>query len=256
MKSGIVSRTLCVLTLATAPFGFGGTVGSPQAPVFFEPNRGQFDPNVRFVGRMSDVPVGLFADGVGFETPARAGGAAGPIRMRFLGMDTKARWAGLLSSPGVSNYLTSTSTVTSVERFQKARMNGVYPGIDVELHGSGAKIEYDFIVHPGADPARIRYKVEGTPVRLDRQGNLLIAAGDYELGNRTPELYQERNGVKTPVQGHFILRGTTVSFAVGAYDKQQTLVIDPVIFAKLLSPTGSFSWASSATTDSAGNVYV
>ncbi|MEP7352678.1 MAG: SBBP repeat-containing protein, partial [Acidobacteriota bacterium] len=254
MTSRGAKALLCLIAFGVLEaLSFGG-VRSPQAPVFFEPNRGQFESSVQFVGRMADVPVGLFSDGVGFESSTTPGSAKTSLRMRFLGLNGKARWTGLLASPGVSNYLTSSSTVTNVERFQKARANGVYPGIDVEVHGAGSQVEYDFIVHSGADPSRIQYKVEGS-VTLDKQGELVLRAGSFELRNRVPQLYQEMNGVRTPVNGHFVVRDHTISFAVGSYDKRQLLVIDPVVFGKTLSASGN-SNARAVTTDSSGNFYV
>ncbi|MEO8096801.1 MAG: RHS repeat-associated core domain-containing protein [Acidobacteriota bacterium] len=241
---------ICVLTAMAQP-GFSGTARATQAPVFFEPNRGQFDASAQFVGRTADVSVGLFADGVGFETT----GSLERIRARFLGMERDARWSGTSSSSGLSHYLTADSNVTGVPRFQGARLKGVYPGIDLEIHGIGTQMEYDFIVQPGADPSRIRYNVEAPSVSLSPQGDLISKAGSSEMRNRAPKLYQERNGVRTPVQGRFILRGHTVSFEVGRYNTREALVIDPIIFTKTISSSG-FSWASAATTDAAGNLYI
>ncbi|MEP7353968.1 MAG: SBBP repeat-containing protein [Acidobacteriota bacterium] len=255
MTAGTAKGLFYLFALAAVgPLVYADVTHLIQVPVFFEPNHGQFEASVQYVGRMADVPIGLFADGVGFEATSKKTNPA-PIRMRFLGMEGNARWTGMVASPGVSNYLTSAGSVTQVERYQKARANNIYSGIDVEVHGAGSQMEYDFIVHPGADPSRIRYSVDGSGVDLDPKGELVMHAGTFELHNHAPQLYQELNGVRTPVEGHFAVHDHVVSFKVGKYDTRHALVIDPIVFAKAISASG-YSFATSATTDSAGNVFV
>ena len=41
------------------------------------------------------------------------------------------------------------------------RYKGVYPGIDLVYHGSQYRLEYDFMVAPGADPKVIRIAFQG-----------------------------------------------------------------------------------------------
>ena len=47
----------------------------------------------------------------------------------------------------------------------------VYPGIDLVFYGTGREIEYDLVVHPGADPNRIRFSIKGqTSATLEDNG--------------------------------------------------------------------------------------
>src|SRR5206468_4148435 len=65
---------------------------------------------------------------------------------------------------------------------------------------------------------------------LDAQGDLVLHASGGDVVERAPVLYQDVNGVHTPVSGRFVLNGDgTVGFAVGAYDPARSLVIDPVL---------------------------
>ena len=46
--------------------------------------------------------------------------------------------------------------------YAKVRYEEVYPGIDLVYYGNQRQLEYDFVVGPGVDPARIELKVVGS----------------------------------------------------------------------------------------------
>jgi len=50
------------------------------------------------------------------------------------------------------------------EPLRRVRYDAVYPGIDVVYYGNQNQLEYDFILHPGADPGRIRLKFKARAV--------------------------------------------------------------------------------------------
>src|ERR1035437_1313921 len=54
---------------------------------------------------------------------------------------------------------------------------GVYPGIDLVWYGNQRKLEYDFVVAPGADPKQIQVAYEGVEsVGVDAGGDLGLRA--------------------------------------------------------------------------------
>ena len=58
---------------------------------------------------------------------------------------------------GVSNYFIGrdpNNWHTDVPQFAKVRYRNVYPGIDVVFYGNASDLEYDFVVSPGANPAK------------------------------------------------------------------------------------------------------
>ena len=60
--------------------------------------------------------------------------------------------------PGKANYFIGNDPArwkTEVPTFAKVRYPAVYPGIDVVYYGNQGRLEYDFIVSPGADPEAI-----------------------------------------------------------------------------------------------------
>src|ERR1035437_9587566 len=68
-----------------------------------------------------------------------------------------------------SNWRTHVPAVTRV------RYKNVYPGIDVVYYSRHGKLEYDFLIAPGADPRRIRLSFEQVDsLALDAGGNATI----------------------------------------------------------------------------------
>ena len=76
--------------------------------------------------------------------------------------------------------------------YGKVRYAQVYPGIDLVYYGNQRQLEYDFVVAPGADPARIRLRFEGArEMRVDAQGDLVVETADGAVRWQKPVVYQE-----------------------------------------------------------------
>lgn len=146
----------------------------------------------------------------------------------------------------------------NVARFGKIRIHELYPGVDLVFYGSAGTLEYDFVVHPGADPSSIEFQIRGAEdVSIDAAGDLVVFAGGEEVRWKAPQLYQNAGVDRIPVEGRFELAsGRRVRFRVGKYDHTRTLVIDPVLsYASYLGGSGN-DVSSGIATDPAGNVYL
>jgi hypothetical protein len=127
--------------------------------------------------------------------------------------------------PGTSNYISR--GVTNVPNYGSVTYRGVYPGIDAIFTGNHRNLEYDFVVHPGADPSQIRLAYEGSRrFALDAGGNLQL---DDILVHK-PVVYQTIGGVRRLVRGEYVLNAAhEVGFALGEYDHSRPLTIDPTL---------------------------
>lgn len=161
-----------------------------------------------------------------------------------------------------ANYLLGNNPgdwVREVPLFGRVRAEGAYPGIDVIYYTDPVgRLEYDFVVSPGADPGQISLRIEGADaVRVDENGDLVLKVGGEEVRQHRPVIYQERDGNRQPVKGGYELRASgSVGFALADYDRQQTLVIDPVLsFSTFLGGSKSdLGWGIAL--DAAGNIFV
>ena len=160
-----------------------------------------------------------------------------------------------------SNYLIGQDPAkwhTGVRHFGRVRYRDAYPGIDVVYYGNQRQLEYDIVVAPGADPASLRFAVEGARrLRVDTRGNLVISTAAGDLIQHRPRVYQDIEGREIQIGGRYrVTRGKFVSFAVNSYDKRQQLIIDPALsYATYLGGSGSDT-VSALAVDSRGSAYV
>jgi uncharacterized protein (TIGR03437 family) len=240
---------LAVLLLWTAA-GFGAS----RLPVAFEPNRGQAAPGTDFTAR-----------GPGFRISLRSGGAdiaAGhsPVTTVLTGAHSAVRPEAEAPLPGVANYYRlddPSHAISGIPTYARVRYRGIYPGIDIVYYGDQERLEYDFILAPGADPRRIRIRYQGArALHVDAQGDLVLETAGGTLRQHRPVLYQEIAGVRREVSGHYVLRGRTAGFEVAAYDRSRPLVIDPVLtWASYFGPTRT-NTADAVAVDATGNIYL
>ena len=144
----------------------------------------------------------------------------------------------------------------------------LYAGIDLKVYGMEKEVEYDWVVKPQADPSRIRFayrNVKGT--RIDGEGNLVIETEFGQMIHKQPVSYQEKpqamnNGSsisnRSPVEVRFQRCGeNTYGFAVGAYDKERELVIDPLVLLYSTYLGGAaIDYANDIAVDDSGHAYV
>jgi uncharacterized protein (TIGR03437 family) len=148
---------------------------------------------------------------------------------------------------------------TDVVSFGRLRVNGIYSGIDLVYYGGAeGSVEYDFVVHAGADMRAIEFQITGPEdVRVGAEGDLILDVDGREVRWKAPVVYQDADGGRRRVEGGFVLsRHNRVRFRVGDYDRTRDLVIDPTLsYVSYLG--GSNNDASfRLATDPSGNVYV
>ncbi|HTA56525.1 MAG TPA: Ig-like domain-containing protein, partial [Candidatus Baltobacteraceae bacterium] len=234
--------------------------GAPLSlPLFFEANRGQTDPQVKFLARSGGyslfvTPTEAVFAGAHTRAPRgalspRKGAPTNPgeravLRMKLLESNPGPEISGIKELPGKVNYLIGNNPKdwhTGIPLYEEVRSREVYPGIGLVYHGDQQRLEYDFQVAPGADPGRIRFKVTGAEkIAVDEKGDLVLHTGKNEFRMRKPVIYQPEGEQRRPVDGGFLLQaGKLVAFHVGAYDKKMPLVIDPtIVFASFLGAAG------------------
>jgi hypothetical protein len=121
--------------------------------------------------------------------------------------------------------------VRNVPTFQRIVWRGVYPGIDVIGYARDGRLEYDFIVGPGADPSAIRLRFDGVrSLSLDEEGGLLLRTPAGFVRHRAPVVHQQDGDRLIPVACSYRLVGDCeIQLNIDAWDTSRTLVIDPVV---------------------------
>ncbi len=254
-------RLLYLCVMLSAGGRAAGKTEDWKLPLEFEANRGQFAADVLFLARTPSHFVYLTRRGLtlGLNSSDQRGGV---LQMQMVHADPGAPAAVAEGrAPGISNYFIGSDRSgwrRQVPHYERVRYRAVWAGIDLVFHGNGQTLEYDFSVAPGADPSRIRLTyANARKLSLDAEGGLVIETGAGRVVQRLPEIYQERDGVRTAVRGAFrIAANGEVRFEVGSYDRRRALVIDPTItYSTYIAGTGTMAIHKSVV-DSAGNLYL
>ena len=220
-------------------------------PLSFEPNRGQTDPQVKFLARGSGYGLYLTSGEavLAFPGPKKknGGSSVSAVSMQFAGANRDAEVAASQALPGHTNYLLGNDPSRwrrNIPQFARVQYRNLYPGVDLDFYGKQGRLEYDFAVSPEADPAEIKLQFEGTrAMQIAANGDLVLALDGRELRFQAPHVYQRSESGEQTVAGKFVLRaGNQIGFEIGAYDRRQTLVIDPVLtFSTLFGGSGAES---------------
>ncbi|HSR52053.1 MAG TPA: hypothetical protein VLV83_14575 [Acidobacteriota bacterium] len=202
----------------------------PGRKLHFEPSP---SPAADFEARGERYLIGLSRQGLRLVFPADGELPASSLGIEFSGaLEGELEPRDRLSS--VSHHLIGDDPQlwrTSVPHFRRLFRGGLYPGIDAVFYGDPQRLEFDFQVAPGADPAQIRLRLQGADrVQLDDGGDLVITTGGRQLRQLRPLSFQEGPQGPSPVTSRYrLLDGHTVAIEVGEYDKSRPLTIDPVL---------------------------
>src|SRR5437763_1838456 len=249
----------------------------------FEANEGQTDPQVNFLTRAGGATVFLTPTEAVFalSVPSADAGAAtasklldprarantiaptqtAVLRMQVAGANPQPSVAGLEKQEGIVNYFIGNDPLqwhANIPTYSRVQYAGVYPGVDMVYYGDGGRLEYDFVVQPGADAGQVALKFEGADdMQVDANGDLLIKTAAGEVRQQKPSVYQETQGARQEIESGYVLKGNgTVGFSLGAYDASRKLIIDPVLAYSTYLGGSNSDIGNGIAVDSSGNAYV
>jgi Beta-propeller repeat len=257
-----------------------------KLPLSFEENQGQAPQDARFLSHGSGYQLVLTSQGAQLSlinpnrldleprhrtaflrAYAQARRAIKPSVVQLLleNASPSPHIAGLDRMRGRTDYFISNDPrrwKTGVPSYSQVKYENVYPGVNLVFYGNQRRLEYDFVVAPGADPKVIQLHVDGArSVRLDPHGNLLCRVPGGQIELEKPLVYQDVNGARKEVAGNYVLRGDSkIAFEVSGYDSTRPLVVDPVLdYSTYLSGTAGNDHNSlllGIAVDSSGDAYV
>jgi len=191
----------------------------------FEENRGQAPASVRYLVRGAAFGAWFTDAGVTWTDPKST------VHLKLSGVPRA-------TDPlrGKRNYIRANTSHSYIPTFARIRYDRVYPGVDVVFYGNDrGMLEYDFLVEPGADPARIVMEFTGRP-------NL-----------EPPVAYQGAKRIRVEYR---VAGEGRIGFSVGDYDRSKPLVIDPVLTYSTYFGAVGGGTGESVALDPQGNVYM
>ena len=231
-------------------------------PFYFEKNRGQLGPSVSYLARDSQS-IGLFEP---HHVLWQSGESRqGLMRMSFENPDRSSVIEGLDALSGKVNYIAGSNSRTwirHVECYSRIRYRNIFPGVNVDFRGASGAIEYDIVVNPGADPARVRLIFSGArSSRLTDSGDLVFETAGGPVRHHAPISWQVIDGERRAVTVRFVTfrhgPDTGVGFSIDSWDRTAPLTIDPVVsYDQTIGGSGIINALSRIQVDGQGNVYV
>ncbi|PTN33781.1 SBBP repeat-containing protein [Desulfonatronum sp. SC1] len=282
-----------------------------KMPILFIPNQGQMDEQVAFSIQGRDKSIFFTSQGVTFalSVPVQDGASRKESFLRDIEPDAATvggpvkRWVVKLDfvdarQDVLPETLEASETVisyfrgkpeewhTGIQASSKIIYRDLWPGIDLIYYGTVNRLKYDFIVHPGADPGRIKLAYRGVDsLEVTDEGRLMVTTPAGAFYDDIPVAWQDleegRQDVAVayameqpphvqvaalgPVAGDagsaLGLAGTAQThgygFTVGAYDTTKPLVLDPemVIYSGFIGGSADEAGFGIAV-DSVGRAYV
>lgn len=154
----------------------------------------------------------------------------------FLGKDTR-RWTSNVGVYGAVTY------------------RNLYPGIDMRVYSAEHAMKYDFMVAPHADVSAIKMRYEGADKLMLRGDNLVVRTSVLDIVELAPYAYQIVGWDTVEVPASYELRGDVVTIALGAYNADWPLVIDPYLHFSTYTGSTADNWGTTSAYDSYKNCY-
>jgi hypothetical protein len=99
--------------------------------------------------------------------------------------------------PGVDNIMDGPTEIHDIHSYGKVTYKDIYPGIDLEFlakKGTDKPVEYNFIVHPGADASQIKMRYKGADEIALKDGQIEMKLSLGMLKERIPASYTQQDG--------------------------------------------------------------
>jgi hypothetical protein len=136
--------------------------------------------------------------------------------------------------------------------YDKITYKNIYQNIDWVIYVKNDKVEYEFVVKPGGNPADIKLKYAGaTSLDVNKDGSLTAVTPLGTVNENAPVSFQTDGKA---VASSFALNNNVLSFNTGSYTG--TLIIDPTLtWGTYFGDAGTEEYKD-VEYDATGNIYL
>ena len=256
-----------------------------KLPLYFIENQGQTDGRVAYYVQGSDKAIYFTDQGLTFilngmrnetslqpasfnphstlHTPQSERWA---LKLDFIGARAGVHPEGEAQTEAIISYFKGHSSKwkRGLKTYSRIVYRDLWPGIDLVYAGTANRMKYTFVVQPGADPNQIKLAYRGASgVTLNAAGQLDVRTPVGGFTDDRPVSFQEVNGKQAEVKTAYALDAegqpgaANYGFALGEYDHNRELVIDPavLIYAGFIGGSGQ-EFGNGITVDNGGNAYI
>ncbi|MFN8395879.1 MAG: HYR domain-containing protein [Bacteroidia bacterium] len=240
--------------------------------------RGEPNPEVLFLTQQLGVKVYITSHGLGYQferhltipkTPDNSTNSRRPesdsvqvttyrVAMNLIGANPNPVVVAEEPNTYYENYYNIPSApegIVSVHSYQRIVVRDVYPQIDWVIYSQAGAMKYDFVVRRGGDARMIRMQWDGAlAMELTEKGGILVRSPLGEITEAAPISFVGNN--QKEIGSAYILDGNVVRFAIDAYDRSESLRIDPALEWATYYGGNGLENAYGVAADSVGNSYL
>lgn len=245
-----------------------------KMPLLFEANQGQTDPEAAFVARGPGYTLYMTAAEAVFQLRVpgeealtksedlkhtKTESRSERLKMQFVGANPTPAMDGADRSATKTNYYIGRKKYENVPSYERVNYHGLYQGVDAVFYGNDVhQLEYDYRIAPNADVDQIRLAFDGArSVTVNGQGDLVLKTENTEMVQQKPVAFQTIDGERRNVEIAYVVSDQgQVGFAIGDYDRAQTLTIDPALSYLTYIGGTAVDNARDIAVDTAGNAYI
>lgn len=239
-----------------------------SANSFFIPNKGQWPEEVLFGYSVNGMKAFITKSGViydfykydsdkinlknKFQKRSRSGHV---IQFNFLSPNSHPDIEYIKAPAGFEfHYINNRGNFTVNEFYQELTIKNIYEGIDVRYYIQENYLRFDFIVHPGANPDKIKFYTDDCPVLFNNDGLLLnTSVGTVKFMDlKTYQHFPKENKI---IPSSIRVKNNIIGFDISEYDRNITLIIDPLVFSTFIGSSAD-EGAYNVGRDPSGNLYV
>ena len=225
-------------------------------------NFGQYDPIVKYSTATFLGQVMITSESLTYVIPQLTEKAdsnteipAIILRESFVDSDSLDFQAGAKSVTKANFYSLTTTNLSDLDTFQEVYAENVWSGVKLTLRAGYSNLEKIFEVGAGVDPEIIKMQIEGLDsLTVDAAGRL---EAQTELGKvvfSKPVAWQQIGSEVQEIEVAYKVENNQYGFALGVYNPDYPLLIDPLIVATYVGGTGTEALNAIAK-DSSGNIY-
>ncbi|HFE38256.1 MAG TPA: hypothetical protein ENK06_07565, partial [Gammaproteobacteria bacterium] len=157
----------------------------PHLPRVFEKNQGQVAQNFSYLAQTPETYFRFARDRVDLLLNTSSDGQfPNLLRIQFPDSTGNPDITGLNRTRQYVNYLRGQASqwIKQVATFKKIEYSNIFPGIDLQFYFTKTRMEFDFIVSPGADPQQIAFEIKNADkIKINATGALEIQLGKKKL---------------------------------------------------------------------------
>ena len=179
--------------------------------------------------------------------------------VRFLGLNKNLSFEGLQKADEKINFFIGNNPrrwKSEVSVYDEILIKNLYDGISMRLFTYGNSIKYEYLVDAEADYHQIRLAYSEPEQLKIQEGNLYITTQVGIIKELKPYSYQKKESLESEVASKYVISDGVLTFDLPeGYNKNQKLVIDPILVFSTFSGLKSDNWAHTATFGDDGSLY-